>query len=80
MIELYDVAARGPGGLETPLSPATGELSPRERAVLAEIVAGASSKEAAQKLGISPRTVEFHRGNIMRKLGAKNAANSCGWR
>lgn len=50
-------------------------LTPRERAVLAQTVAGASSKEAAQRLGISPRTVEFHRANILQKLGAKNTAD-----
>jgi DNA-binding CsgD family transcriptional regulator len=38
-------------------------------------VRGASSKEAARRLGISPRTVEFHRANIMRKLGARNTAD-----
>jgi DNA-binding CsgD family transcriptional regulator len=48
-------------------------LTPREHAVLAQIVAGASSKEAARRLGISPRTIEFHRANILQKLGAKNA-------
>jgi DNA-binding CsgD family transcriptional regulator len=47
-------------------------LTPRERATLAQIVRGASSKEAARALGIGPRTVEFHRENIMRKLSAKN--------
>jgi DNA-binding CsgD family transcriptional regulator len=50
-------------------------LTPREQAVLARIVAGSSSKEAAQRLGISPRTVEFHRANILQKLGAKNTAD-----
>ena len=47
-------------------------LTPRERVTLAQIVRGASSKEAARTLGVSPRTIEFHRTNIMRKLGAKN--------
>ena len=47
-------------------------LTPRERLTLAQIVRGASSKEAARELGIGPRTVEFHRENIKRKLGAKN--------
>jgi DNA-binding CsgD family transcriptional regulator len=47
-------------------------LTPRERVTLAQIVRGASSKEAARALGIGPRTVEFHRENIKRKLGAKN--------
>lgn len=50
-------------------------LTERERAVLAQIVRGASNKEAARTLGISPRTVDFHRANIMRKLGAKNTAD-----
>jgi PAS domain S-box-containing protein len=49
-------------------------LSPRERATLVQIGNGASNKEAARALGISPRTVEFHRANIMRKLGAGNLA------
>lgn len=48
-------------------------LTARERIVLAQIVRGASSKEAARSLDISPRTIEFHRANIMQKLGAKNA-------
>jgi DNA-binding CsgD family transcriptional regulator len=39
---------------------------------LSQIVRGASSKEAARSLGISPRTVEFHRANIMQKFDAKN--------
>jgi len=50
-------------------------LTPRERIVLAHIVRGASSKETAKMLGIAPRTVEFHRANLLRKLGAKNTAD-----
>jgi DNA-binding NarL/FixJ family response regulator len=46
-------------------------LTPRERAVLVQIARGASSKEAGATLGVSSRTIEFHRANIMRKLGAK---------
>jgi PAS domain S-box-containing protein len=53
-------------------------LSPRERATLVQIVNGASNKEAARALGISPRTVEFHRTNIMHKLGARNVAELVG--
>lgn len=51
------------------------ELTPREHAVLAQIAAGASSKEAGRALGISHRTVEFHRANILHKLNAKNTAD-----
>jgi len=50
-------------------------LTPRERMALVQIAKGASTKEAAGMLGISPRTVEFHRANIMKKLGAKNTAD-----
>ncbi len=51
------------------------QLTPREREVLALIARGASSKEAARTLAISPRTVEVHRARIMDKLGARNAAD-----
>ena len=47
-------------------------LTPRERIVLAQVVRGASNKEAGRALGVSPRTIEFHRANIMQKLAAKN--------
>lgn len=49
-------------------------LTLRERAALAQIVTGASSKAAARNLNISPRTMEFHRANILRKLGVRNVA------
>jgi DNA-binding CsgD family transcriptional regulator len=50
-------------------------LTPGEQAVLAQIVAGASRKEAARRLGLSPRTIEFHRANLLQKLGARNTAD-----
>jgi FixJ family two-component response regulator len=50
-------------------------LSRREQDVLAQIVAGASNKEAGRKLGISPRTIEVHRAHLMQKIGARNAAD-----
>lgn len=49
-------------------------LSPREREVMALVVAGSSSKEAARVLGISVRTVEAHRTHVMHKMGATNLA------
>jgi two-component system, LuxR family, response regulator FixJ len=48
-----------------------GPLTSREHEVLDQLVAGKSNKEVAAKLGISPRTVEFHRAHIMDKTGAK---------
>jgi len=50
-------------------------LTPRELVTLAQIVRGASSKEAARTLNVSPRTIEFHRANLLHKLGAKNTAD-----
>src|SRR5437899_2603389 len=50
-------------------------LTQREGEVLAQLVTGASNKEAARQLGISPRTIEIHRANIMTKLEAKNVAD-----
>jgi len=58
--------------------PGHDRLTPRERATLAEIVRGASNKEAARALGISPRTVEFHRTNIMHKLEVRNVVELIG--
>jgi FixJ family two-component response regulator len=49
-------------------------LTKREAEVLAQLITGASSKVAATQLGISPRTVDIHRGRIMRKLGARNVS------
>jgi FixJ family two-component response regulator len=49
-------------------------LTSREQQVLALWVVGATSKEIARKLGISPRTVDIHRSKIMKKMHAKNSA------
>jgi two-component system response regulator FixJ len=46
-------------------------LTSRECEVFEHLVAGESNKEIAVQLGISPRTVEFHRAHIMEKTGAK---------
>ncbi|MEA3003170.1 MAG: hypothetical protein QOH81_1958, partial [Sphingomonadales bacterium] len=44
-------------------------LSPRERQMLQGLVSGLSNKEMARKLGLSPRTIEMHRANMMDELG-----------
>jgi FixJ family two-component response regulator len=49
-------------------------LTHREREVLDHLLAGASSKAIAKQLDISPRTIEGHRANIMRKMGVRTAA------
>jgi len=47
-----------------------GALSPRERDVLGGLVAGKANKQIAFDLGISPRTVEIYRANLMGKMRA----------
>jgi DNA-binding NarL/FixJ family response regulator len=44
-------------------------LSPREQEILVLLAGGNSAKQIAEKLFISPKTVENHRSNIMQKLG-----------
>lgn len=52
----------------------TVELTPREQEILELIAHGLSSKEIAQRLSISRRTVETHRARLMKKLHARNTA------
>ncbi len=47
-------------------------LSPREEEVFMGVVAGKANKVIALELGISPRTVEVYRANVMTKTGAAN--------
>lgn len=50
-------------------------LSAREREVLDGVVRGLSNKEIARELGISPRTVEAYRANLMMKMGADSLSD-----
>ena len=50
-----------------------GKLSKQEKTILKFIVAGANSREIAEKLNLSVRTIDNHRGNMMRRLQVKNA-------
>lgn len=50
------------------------DLTRREREISGYIVNGLTCKETAAALGISHRTVEVHRGRLMKKLAAKNTA------
>ena len=49
-----------------------GSLSTRERQVLNGLVAGQANKVVALELGISPRTVEVYRANLMTKMRASS--------
>jgi FixJ family two-component response regulator len=49
-------------------------LTPREREVLPLLASGLLNKQVAFELGIAEYTVQFHRGHIMRKMGADSFA------
>ncbi|NNM76442.1 response regulator transcription factor [Sphingomonas sp. ID1715] len=51
-------------------------LTPRERDVLRGLVEGLPNKTIAYDLGISPRTVEIHRANLMTKLNVKSLSEA----
>lgn len=47
-------------------------LSEREQEVMQHVVAGMSNKDIAELLGLSSRTIEVHRHNLMKKMGAES--------
>jgi len=51
-------------------------LTPRERDVLTGLVRGHPNKTIAYDLGISPRTVEIHRANLMAKLDVRSLSDA----
>ncbi|MET9920045.1 LuxR C-terminal-related transcriptional regulator [Streptomyces sp. NPDC006435] len=79
-----EAAAFGPGA-DTPHPPARrpGGLSPRELQVLAEVTAGRTNREIAERLHITPRTVGTHIEHILAKLTLPNraaaAARAASW-
>jgi two-component system response regulator FixJ len=50
-------------------------LSPREKDVLAGLIEGRANKQIAFDLGISPRTVEIYRANLMNKMEANSLSD-----
>lgn len=55
--------------------PSVGELTAREKEVFQKMAIGKTTKEIAGDLNNSPRTVEVHRANVMRKLGFQTQAD-----
>ena len=47
-------------------------LTAREEEIVSLLCEGLQAKEVADKLGVSPRTVETHKANILKKLGFNN--------
>ena len=49
-------------------------LTPREQEIMGLVTAGLMNKQIAGEIGVSEVTVKLHRGNVMRKMGAKSLA------
>lgn len=47
-------------------------LTPRQTEILRLVATGRTTKEIARDLGISPKTVEFHRGRLMERIGVRD--------
>jgi two-component system response regulator FixJ len=54
-----------------------GSLTRREEQVLNLMVAGLPNGKIAEQLGISPKTMDIHRANLMDKMGARTTADLC---
>jgi FixJ family two-component response regulator len=50
-------------------------LTPREQEVVGLVTAGLMNKQVAAELGVSEITVKVHRGNVMKKMGARSLAD-----
>ena len=59
--------------------PANPALTSRQREVLLLICEGLSANEIGAKLGISPKTVEFHTAHVHQRAGVRNAALLVRW-
>jgi two-component system, LuxR family, response regulator FixJ len=62
------------------IAPRIASLTPRELEVLDLMVAGQKNKLIAERLGISTKTLDIHRANIMRKMQTKTVADLVRWR
>lgn len=62
--------------LGEPESPSTTPLSKREREILQKVADGATTRQVASDLGISPHTVKTHLERIFEKLGANDRAQA----
>ncbi len=52
-----------------------GTLTPREQEIMVFVTAGLMNKQIAAEIGLSEITVKIHRGNVMKKMGARSLAD-----
>ncbi|WP_312327450.1 response regulator [Stenotrophomonas sp.] len=70
-----DSRRRQAGAARDSLEARYATLTPREREVMAHVVAGLMNKQVAGELNLSEITVKIHRGNVMRKMGVRALAD-----
>ena len=70
------LVGRGKTLFAPPPDPGSSSLSERERDVLTEIASGATNREIAARLYLSPHTVKEHTSAVYRKLGVRNRAEA----
>ena len=68
--QVFEAMKEGPASAVDPIS----RLTLRQREILQLVAEGLSAKEIAAKVDISPRTVEFHKYQLMEAVGAKSSA------
>ncbi|HZR60632.1 MAG TPA: response regulator transcription factor [Xanthobacteraceae bacterium] len=69
-----DRGRREKAGTAARLKASFNSLTAREETVMGMVTAGLMNKQIAGELGVSEITVKVHRGNVMRKMGAKTLA------
>lgn len=69
--QVVDQYLRGPGITPGPID----HLTPRQREILQLIASGRSTKQIAHDLGLSVKTVETHRAQLMERLGLRDVAS-----
>ena len=72
---VLDDYVRRRGEAKDDAAPAPANVTAREREIIRLIAEGQSSKEAAATLGISVKTIDAHRANIMRKLQLRSVSD-----
>ena len=70
-----DTEARRVHGERAAVSVRLDTLTPREREVMELVIAGKANKVIAAELGLSPKTVEVHRANVMKKMQVDSLAD-----
>ena len=70
-----DRARRAEAAVRDDLRERHDTLTPREREVMGHVVTGLMNKQVAGLIGLSEITVKIHRGNVMRKMGARTFAD-----